>query len=315
MALKRLIFLGISFLIIASIVLYSNPALLVSELARVNFTFIALGLMISTISIIFRVLKWNVLIKDVSFTELFPVQTLGITISNFTPGKIAEPVKAILLKLRKGVPVSVSLHSIIWERIFDLTVAILMSLMAVHLLASNSKFFFIGFLSIGIFVFLIALLFVILYNKKIGMKVFRLVTKLPVLNRLKENFMTAFYENRLKTTSLIKSFLLTIVPWLLEGVIFYFAFLSLGIETSPFVLSGIIVLSVLIGLVSMLPGGLGSTEFVMIILLELIGLRGTTAITGMLIYRFMSFWYGAFIGGLSFIYLSRKIDLKNIKLN
>ena len=102
------------------------------------------------------------------------------------------------------------------------------------------------------------------------------------------------------------------MAWILDGVVFYLTLTAIGVTINPIILAGIIALSVLIGVASTLPGGLGSTEAVMILLLGILGVQSTTAVAGVMISRFISFWYGTLIGGLSFVYLSKKIDMKKI---
>ena len=309
---KRYLLFVISIALITAIIWYANPILLVNVLSKANISFVFLALGITLISLSLRVLKWKVLLNGVGFMELYPIQVLGMTISNFTPGKVAEPVKAIILKMRKNIDVSASMPSIIWERIMDIIVIVILSIIAINLLSVNSKFFIAGFAGIAIFSAIIIISLVVLYSRKFGMKIFGLTRRLPILKKLPENFMELFYKVQIKKTSLLKCFVLTIIPWSIEGLTFYFVFLSLGVSLNPIILAGIVALSVMIGVVSSLPGGLGTTEVVMILLLGVSGVESTTAIAGVMLFRFVSFWFGAFLGGLSFVYLSKKIDLKNI---
>lgn len=308
----RIFLLGISIAILIAIVWYANPLLLLSILVKADMRFIVLALFVSSLSVCLRVLKWKILLKNIGFFELLPIQMLGITISNFTPGKIGEPLKAILLKMRKGMAVSESLPSIIWERIIDILILIILSLFAVQLISFESKLFLLSFISVGIFIALISLLLVILYNKKIGTRVFVFLKKLPLLNGMSESFMETFYKSKIKKRRLLICASLTAIPWLFEGVVLYLSFLALGINTNPIILSGIIALSILIGVASFLPGGIGSAEFAMIILLGLIGIENAMVVAAVFLYRFLSLWYGVFIGSLSFVYLSKKIDMKNL---
>ena len=105
----KLAMLAVSLLILAAVIVYSNPVALAGLLATSDHRFIVAGFAISLVAILLGVLKWKVLLKGISFRELVPVQILGFTISNFTPGKAAEPVKALLLKAVKDISVSSSL--------------------------------------------------------------------------------------------------------------------------------------------------------------------------------------------------------------
>jgi uncharacterized protein (TIRG00374 family) len=307
---KRYLFLGISMAILAAIIYISNPMKVASIIAAADLTMIAAGILVSLISLIFRVYKWQVLLKKPGLLELFPVQMLGMSISNMTPGKIAEPFKSVILKLRSGISVAGSLPTVMWERINDLIVMIFLSIIALHLLGGNLKI--LGYISIFIFIVIIAVILTVLYVKTLGMKVFSLTKRLPLLNKIPDSFITAFYGSNIKKTRIFVSFLLTMIPWLLEGVVFYCALMALDVHLSPLLLAGIVALSTIIGIASFLPGGIGSADAVMIILLGLAGVGGPVAVAGVLLTRFMSLWFAMFIGGLSFVYLSRKMELKNI---
>ncbi len=309
---KRHIFLGISFVILAAVIWYANPSLLAETMIKADIRYILMAFIVSMITLSLRVLKWNVLLNGIGFKELFPIQALGMAISNFTPGKIAEPMKAVLLKLRKGRSVSETLPSIIWERIIDVSVILMLSLFAVNLI--TGRFLLLGLLSASVFIVIIAVFIAVLKNKFFGRRVFSFARRFPLLNKITDDFIEAFYASSIKKRNVLLCFFITLMTWLLDSAIMYFSFLAIGIDINIFTLAGILALSTIIGVASSLPGGIGSSETAMVLMLGIIGISGTGSIAGVLISRVISFWYGAFIGMLSFIYLSRKIDMKNLKI-
>ena len=304
--------LTLSVVILSAIVIYANPLVLIGLWIKSDYSFIAAGFAIAIITITLGVLKWKVLLRNVGIIELFPVQILGFTISNFTPGKAGEPAKAVLLKIAKGVPVSSTLTSIIWERLSDLFALVLFSVIAISSLSISSSFFIIGVAGIGIFLCIIVISFAVLYNRRFGTRLFKTIRKLPVLKRLPENFMELFYKVSIKKSSIIKCFIIAVVTWLLEGFVLYFALLAFGIQLNPLILAGIVALSVVVGIASSLPGGLGTTEVVMVFLLGLNGVESSIAIAATITFRFMTIWFVNVLGGVSFIYLNKKFDIKNI---
>lgn len=307
----KLAMLCISLLILAAVVYYSNPAVLAGLLAASDHRFILIGFIISLAAILLGVLKWQVLLKGVKFRELVPVQILGFTISNFTPGKAAEPAKALILKAVKDMPVSSSLASIIWERVMDVIVLILLSTAAIGTLSLGSNFVLAAF-GVSVFAVIIVVSIGVLYSERFGRKLFSLVRKLPVLNRLPDSFMDKFYKTRISRRSLASSFIISFVTWIILGFVLYFSLLAFGVEISPVVLSGIVALSIVIGIASSLPGGLGTTEVVMIFLLGIVGVNPAIAAAGALTFRLMTIWFVNVMGGISFVYLSRRFDIKNI---
>ncbi len=302
----------VSFAILILIVWFANPIKLAETASTANKTILLLAIIVSTLSLSCRVLRWKFIVKNCSFKELFPIQMLGMTISNFTPGKIAEPAKALLLKARKGIAVSESLASIVWERIFDLVVLLILAIFGVHLTLTGSEFFIFGLIGIGIVAVVVSTAFLALQIRSFGMRLFGIAKKFPILRRISDEFINTFYETKFKKKMLGLSFVTTTAAWILDAVILYLVLLSLGVESNVLVLAGIISISGILGIASSLPGGLGSTEIVMTLLLGVTGVPATTAITATLLMRFISFWYNALLGGISFVYLSKKIDIWSI---
>lgn len=303
----------ISLLILALIIWHANPSLLVKTLLKANLFYVMLALIFSTISISIRVMKWQVLLNRIDFFRLFPIQVLGLTISNLTPGKIAEPAKAILLKLRSGTPVSASLISIIWERIIDIIILIVLAMLAIQLFSFGTHLFYIGILSIAIFIVLIILLLCIIISRRFGLSIFNFIKKLPILKMISVDFINTFYKTKIKKTALISCLLLTTLAWIMDGFVFYFAFLSLNINVSLLLVITMVALTCLISIASSLPGGLGSFEVVMILFLGLLGIEASIATAGVFLARLLTIWYSIFLGGLSFTFLSRKINMKELR--
>ncbi len=84
---------------------------------------------------------------------------------------------------------------------------------------------------------------------------------------------------------------------------------KLGVNTSAGLAIGIYSVSVLAGAVSFIPGGLGSTEAVMVLLLTLVGADASTAVAATLICRFATLWFAVIIGAaaLAVIEVNTKI--------
>jgi len=310
---KKIISLVLSLLILVAIIWYSDPVKLINAMAKINPIYIIAGLIISTISLFIRVLRWKVLLKNVSFSELWPIQLFGMAVSNLTPGKIAEPIKSILLKMRKNTPVSTSLQSIMWERIIDVIILIIFSIAAINIISIGTKFFYLGILSIIIFIALIAVIVAVMKFQNFGFKIIRLLRKFPILKNISDDFMKNFYETKTLRMSLILSFILTLIAWVLDAVSFYLIFVAFEINISFIATISLISFALLISIVSFLPGGLGSFEVIMIIFLGMFGVTTSTATASILLARFVTIWYSLFLGGLAFIYLSRVIDFKKFK--
>lgn len=87
-----------------------------------------------------------------------------------------------------------------------------------------------------------------------------------------------------------------LVSWSIQGFAFFFILHSLGFETSIAIAMGIYALSLLAGAASFIPGGIGSTELVMGLLLSASGADNAIAITAPLISRLSTLWFAVAVG-------------------
>ena len=91
------------------------------------------------------------------------------------------------------------------------------------------------------------------------------------------------------------------LAWLAEGYAFWIVLKGLGSETPLLVAVSIYAASSLLGAVTMLPGGLVSTEGAMLALLQRTGIGTTVASAATLIIRVSTLWFAVLIGALSLL--------------
>ncbi len=301
----------VSIVILIAIIWYANPVLMAQRISQGNIYFMIAALALASCNVFLRTLKWKVLLKDVGLLELIPVQILGMSISNFTPGKVGEPFKALILKARKGINVSEGLTSIIWERIMDLIVLVIFSTFFIAFMSLTFDLLYMGIIAIVIFVSGISVLILILMSKKIGMKIFGFIRKFPVLNRISEQFMEQFYKStKIQKRRIGASFVITVFCWIIDAAVFKLSFMALGIDIGIFAFAGFIAFSTLVAVASSLPGGIGSFEAVIVVLITTLGVSTVDATTGIMFARFATIWYGTMLGAVSFAYLSKKVDIR-----
>ncbi len=306
----KLVAIFVSVLILVLLVLYADPAKFMSIILKSDYRLILAAFIISSFSIFLRITKWKVLVGNISFSRITPVQLLGMTISNFSPGKLGEPVKAIILKLVDNRPVSSVMPSIVWERILDIVVLIGLAIIGAYSFISlGAQFYLISVIVVIAFSTLLIIGLLVLYKKRFADFIFRFLRRLPVLNRMSESFVKTFQETKVNKQRVIYSFIFTLIAWVLEGFVLYYSFLSIGVTLSPIMLASMFALATMIGIASSLPGGIGSTDVVMTVFLASFGVEKSVAITGILLARFLSIWYLNLLGGLSFIYLTRKLNI------
>ncbi len=305
---KRMALLCLSIVILAAFIAYSNPITVIQTISQADFFLVTLAVLLSLLAIIIRGLKWHVLIGG-RFATTFIVQNIGITISNFTPGKSGEPAKAVLLKSMNGADVSKSLPTIITERILDLITVVIFALYAI-LVLSLGDYSFIITAGIGIMGMMVAVLCMLVYSRKFGSLIFSIAGKIPSL-RITKEFIDTFYSVKIDKKRIALSFFFTVLVWILEGIMLFITMSALHIDApGMLVLVSLTSLSIIIAIASVLPGGIGSFEIVLTLFLA--ALSVSNAASAVLLYRFVSFWFSIFVGGVCFVYVSKRIDFKNI---
>lgn len=293
----------------AGIIYYANPALFIKNISQANIYFVTAAFLAATAAFLLKVLKWQVLVSQPFFTVLH-AQAIGNAASSFMPFKSAEPLKPVLLKMMKGIDVSKTFPSVIYERALEMLVVAAFSVYAFALL-SSSNFLFLSIIGLFVMLLLMAVLFALFYSRRLGSALFVLFNKIPIPLKLSESFVSTFYSIKIRKKSVALCFILTALSWLLEGLALYLAAASLGVSISLAAASAFICLASILGIVSFLPGGIGSFEAALSVMIFYTGVPYALSVTLVMLYRFTSFWYMVAIGGASFVYLSRKLDIRN----
>ena len=96
---------------------------------------------------------------------------------------------------------------------------------------------------------------------------------------------------------------MSLIAWCAEGLAFYYILVLLEIVVTPWLGIGIYAISILVGAISFIPGGLGSTEAVMGLLLIVIGASQADAVTATVICRMTTLWFAVGIGFIVLIWL------------
>lgn len=265
---------------------------------------IALVLALSLVNYAIRYWRWHWYLHTLGFP--IPIRRgLQYYLAGFsfttTPGKVGEAVRSVYLK-DHNVPYVESLSVFFAERFSDLMAMVFLSCLALWQFPQYQSL-------VGVALLAIALL-LILIQRDSAMAWLRGVLTPPTRRRLRETVegvfsLLASSATLLKSRALFLGLLMSLVAWGAEGVAFYYILAALDIQVSFWSAIGIYSIAVLIGALSFLPGGLGSTEAVMILLLVLAGAGNAEAITATLICRVATLWFAVLIGGVSLASINR----------
>ncbi len=318
---KKVIPLILAIIIFAAWFYLSNPSKMIESIAGANIIFVLSAIALTLVSISLKSFRWQFLLKGIKiripFSLAFSSFISATAISLLTPGRVGEPVRGLILKKKTNTPFSETLPLIIIERAMDMVVALSFAIAGILIIGSMLSAEIQFFLKLSALVSSVALALVLaaLFSEKFGRMLLGLLLKIPKTSRLRpkiEHVAESFYvsSRRIKFSAILPVMALTILTWVIEGAILFLAIKSIGFDMSLIAAVEIISLTQIIGLVSSLPGGLGSVETVLTLLILpfLLALPAASAAT--IIYRFASLWVGMSIG---VFFLGRLLGLGYIK--
>ena len=89
---------------------------------------------------------------------------------------------------------------------------------------------------------------------------------------------------------------LSFVIWIFEILRVYVVFLAFGADVSPFIIGEVFILAAFVGMIPLLPGGLGAVDGLMILLYSGAGITASISAAATVVERLISFWMTTFLG-------------------
>jgi glycosyltransferase 2 family protein len=278
------------------------------SLAKITLTGWLAILLLSTVNILLRFGRWQFYLKTLGYHVAYQ-RSLQYFVAGFaftsTPAKAGEAIRSLYLKNRENVPFSASLSALFVERLTDLIAVVLLALAAVYSFEEYRKPVVVaGCLTL----FLLPVIHSEMLRNflaKLGEKSANIRIKTAVGHLVQLIISSAAL---LRSASLYSGMALSMIAALAVCVILYLVLGLLGAPISVSLAIGIYATGILAGVLSLLPGGIGSVELVMISLLMLAGVDQTTATTATLVCRLAALWYSIGLGVITVMRLEVMYD-------
>tara|TARA_B100000700_G_C15062280_1_gene866699 strand:- start:7759 stop:9312 length:1554 start_codon:yes stop_codon:yes gene_type:complete len=253
-------------------------------------------LLLVSIGYFLRFIRWRIILQCFGISIPFLVDArvwMGSYAFTATPGKTGELVRSYILNRKYNISFSDSFISLLLERLFDALAVVLF----VMIWAPK---YFEQFINIHPFYMLILPIILICFIRLNVHKIF--ISQ--VINKFisKKSFLKVdeFYC-AIKSLFKLRAFLLVIslsaFAWLCEGLSFWLLLIGMDVEglgvggaTLAHTFSG------LIGAISMLPGGLGTTEASTVTMLAVKGVPIDMATSATLLIRLFTLWFATLLG-------------------
>ncbi len=276
----------------------------ISKLSMLNLAFL---LALVVFLILMRAYRWKLLLAaggmKVSTREIFAPYAAGLAVSVMTPGKVGDVFRCFLID-RKRMKLANSLGSVMTERLQDF---VLLLLLSGYGMFSMKKLDAAPIIATAV---LISLLVLIFASRRFARKVFwfsfSTASRIRKIHEKHVDSMRTFYYTVRRSATrpeFYVSAVLTALIWGLEfeRISLISRFLGMQIPFSSIV--AIYPAAIVVGVITMIPGGLGSTDFSVFALLSLLGYPAYFLSALIVVDRFVSFWYVIMIGLVSFYFL------------
>jgi uncharacterized protein (TIRG00374 family) len=297
---KAIFFVILSIFIYALIAIFTDFSEFISNLQSLDLSYLPLILFLVMISLVLKALRQFYLLKklDISipFLENFKIFLAGLSML-ITPGGTGELVKSHLIKQNFDESISKTAPVVFIERFQDFLGILGMLLITIIFISSTGAILAIVGSSI-----ILSLISAIIIQKKILMWIQKKIKKISFLQKLfsrDQEFYNSLY-NLFKPTPMLISFVISLAGIFLDGAAMYFSLISIIPEIGIFESIQKSFTSVVIGLFSLLPAGVGVTEISLLSLISKNGISESTAASAVIYLRLTTLW---FMTGLGFIFL------------
>ncbi len=328
--------LGAGIFIVFLLVTLSGFKEVIGSLSRANYKFIFLAIILEVLSLLFLSLRWNTLLSSVDINldilSVFRIVLFSTFVNNITPAARTggEPVRAYLSIRDNDGSMEYALATVALDRLLDVFVFVLIIIVVISNMFIRwripLKLIIFLLLSILVIVFFASIAILISFHPRYGTFILSKIGNFVgyISEKWQKKFMSEFesrlmkYQKAMKymasnRTQLTKALLFSVISTSLWLIGSYFSFISVFTSIGFLEVVSVMMAGTLVGMLPILPGGLGPTEAVNTLLFVTLGITAGSATAGVLAMRFVTFWIPTIIGLAIGIYFALNRDKFNIE--
>lgn len=303
---SSLLMLVLAVVLYAAMALYGDGQLVWQAITSLSLKVWGIILLLSLVNYGLRYLRWHWYIRHRNPLAISHGHHLAIYIAGFsltmTPGKAGEAMRSLYLS-RHGVPHARSLGALFVERIMDLLAVLLLAGFGMAALLNDDVW-----LAAAITLGLIISCLVMVHMPKQKILASRPVQSLPQKLKNLLLFVESALDNARDLLSwrfMLAGLVLGVIAWGAEGYGLYLVMQEYRPDQVSLLLAmAIYGLGMLLGALSMSPGGLGASEFAMAWLLTQVGFDMPSAIAITYICRLATLWFAVALGVITLFVMS-----------
>lgn len=317
---KTIGFLGISILILVIMLYFVGIDQIIDALKIANLYIIALAIVVQIFTYFLYTLRWQILNKladmDDGIMKLLPMVLVSLAVNNITPSGRGggEPVRAYLLsQSNDDYHFQDSFATVVADRALDTFPFVVLAAITI---ASMALFFDFDIWLLIIMVLaviaIVAVLIILIYmcinpgfGKRVDGWIIGLVRRFykkdseELENQIHESI--AGFQDTMKMLmsnrkGLVYTLILSFIIWCFEILRVYLVFLAFGANVDLIIIGEVFIVACLVGMIPLLPGGLGAVDGLMIIFYSAAGIPASISAAATVIERLISFWMTTIIG-------------------
>ena len=316
---KVLIFLLFGLVIMAVMLYFIGIDEVIEALKLSNLWLVLLAIVIQIFTYFLYTWRWNIINKtanmDLGIKKSLPMVLVSLAVNNITPSGRGggEPVRAYLLAKEGHFKFEDTFATVIADRALDTFPFVILAILTIIgiILTFSLDIKLIAFLVICVTLITAAviLLIYVCINEAFGVKLTSWIIK--IVRRLYKKFnegteqriieavkvfqarMNALLRDR---TILYHALPLSFVIWIFEILRVYVVFLAFGANVSPIIIGEVFILASFVGMIPLLPGGLGAVDGIMILFYATAGITASISAAATVVERLISFWMTTFVG-------------------
>jgi len=304
---KKFLIIFIMIIFYVAFIAYSDFEKFSDNLSQFHIEYLPPILALSFCVMVVKGIRQQVLLKKIGITMPLKNSILlyfaGLSMI-VTPAGSGELIKSYLLKKKFGYNVAKTFPIVFVERFHDLLAVVTIIFFTL---------LFIQMVEIALVITIVGIFLGVLYAAVRSKKCFTILTKflirIPKVNKFVENIEESydvFSSLTTKKTSL-KNWGISLSAWGLDAVVAYLVFIGFDLNLDIIFTTFVIFSSVLLGVITFLPAGIGVTEVSVVSFLTNKGIDMALATTVIVMIRLVTIWFATIIGFITTrIFLTKK---------
>lgn len=317
---KTFIFLVIGLAIMAIILYFIGIDTVISALAVANLWYIFIAVILQCFTYYMYTIRWFIVnkganIDNINIKRLLPMVIVSLAVNNITPSGRGggEPVRAYILSKESEYSFNKTFATVLGDRALDTFPFIILAILTIIGMIMSFSLSLVWIITLSACVVVITMLVIVLIymciNEDFGLKLTNWLIKI-----VKKFYKKYSNETDMKIKNAVFGFQgtmnvlirdknvlrfalpLSFIIWMFEILRVYFVFLAFGANISPVVIGEVFIIASLVGMVPLLPGGIGAVDGIMILFYSGCGITTSISAAATVIERLISYWMTTLVG-------------------